>query len=219
MTSYLRSTIRLLALTSCFLVAYVHSQAQIGFQVSSFIPKGDIGQYFNKGTSIDAYFVIQSDDGKWQYRVGCLYTALSSRIDTVPIYGVREGGGMPTMVLPGFLVNRNFSIKCISGEISRRIFDIHGLGLYGGAGFIGGISHVDYVKEIKTVITETSSIDTKIAGVKLNALLQYRINDHFDVFFDASRSLVTSGGNDATSYTHNKFGIGANYFIFQRERE
>lgn len=187
------------------------ANAQFGMQLSLFAPKGDIGQYFSKGRSTDLYLTVQSNDNKWKERMGFFYTALSSRIDTARIYAT-DG----TTVFPGVLVNKKFNMACLTSDISRRVVSMHGISLYLGIGLIAGISHASYVKEIATILTETVDGDTYIAGLKANAMLDYRINNHFDVYFDASRNFITAT-DYSTSYTSNKYGIGLNYFIRKRK--
>jgi len=198
-----------------FIMCTGKSFAQFGIQVSEIIPKGDIGQYYNKGKSIDIYFALQTDDGKWKYRFGFFYTNLTPRIDTAPICGVQYDGNNIT-VFPGFLVNHDVNMKCLSADIDRRLIFIHGFSLYIGLGLIMGISHTNYVKTIETISTETGDIDTKIAGLKANSMLEYRINDHFDAFIDGSKNFITSV-NWATSYTNYQVGFGLHYFINARE--
>ncbi|MCW3122553.1 MAG: hypothetical protein JWQ38_2045 [Flavipsychrobacter sp.] len=194
-----------------FLMLCNRSDAQFGAQLSSFAPKGDIGQYFKKGASIDIYINVQSNDYKWLYRWGFFHTALSSRIDTVPVYGV-----MGNTVLPGYLVNKNFTVNYLGIDLNRLVVKTHGFSIYLGVGIIAGQSHVNYVEHIETVSNEVGDIDSWIAGLKFNAMLNYQVNKHFDVFFDVSKNFITAT-DYTTSYTSNKSGIGVNYYIRNRK--
>ncbi len=79
------------------LLAGADCRAQIGVQISQLSPYGDIGEYFNRAPAIIVYGVAKED--KWKERFGILYSHLTPRTDTVPIYGFHTDPMGGTQVL------------------------------------------------------------------------------------------------------------------------
>jgi hypothetical protein len=197
--------------------------AQIGFKTSLVSPNGDIGQFYNKGVSGELYVIAKDDDGPWRERAGIFYTKLKSRLDTVPVYAVQSGatlsgGNGGTTVLPGYLADHQFSMCYVYIDIGYRVLKVKKLSLYVGAGIEGGISHVQYARGYETLLQETADNDLTIAGYRLTTNIEYLINSHFEVLFEAVANRMTTT-DWSTKYEHNTFGIGVDYYFQPRTEE
>ncbi len=166
--------------------------------------------------------MAKDDDGPWRERAGIFYTKLTSRLDTVPVYAVQSGGSLSggsggTTVLPGYLVDREFTMGYVYIDIGYRVLRVKKFSLYVGAGIEGGISHVQYDRGYETVLQETADNDLVIAGYRLapqtwNTELT---QPFFEVLFEAVANRMTTS-DWSTKYEHNTFGIGADYYFRPR---
>ena len=196
------------------------ANCQVGFKLSEVIPNGDIGQFFNKGIAPDLYFFDYWHEGKIRIRMGFLYTQLTSRKDTAPIYAALINGGAPPIYVPGYLVNHNLKMYYMHGDISYRLLHLHDISLFAGIGIVGGIAHDDYEKGYETIITETGKDDNKIAGFDFIANIEYKISEHFDILAEAALMKIGSTSiSDNTSYLHSTISIGGNWIYLERPKK
>ncbi len=166
-----------------FLVLIVNSvTAQVGVKVSQLAPYGDIGEYFNKAPAYEVFAVLKEDN--FRERFGILYSHLTPRIDTMPVYAVQvdPGTGRQT-VIPGFLNNRMLTFAVVTADFGYRIINIkHKFFLYGAAGIVAGKSHTEYTEVLQTVSETTANSDVIIAGFKLCGDIEYKLSGHVELF-------------------------------------
>ncbi len=212
--------IRLLIIFIFLSIAATHQgYAQLGFKLTEIVPNGDIGQFFNKGIAPDIYYIDYFRAGKFRTRVGFLYSKLSSRKDTVPQYMVQVGGFNPNPVyIPGYLVNRDFSMMYLHGDVSYRFLHINKFSVFGGLGIVMGKSHVVYYRGFETVIEEEGNVDTIIEGLCFVADVEYQLSKHFDILAEGALNKISSS-DLTTSYGHSAFSLGVNWVFFDRPKK
>jgi hypothetical protein len=184
------------------------THAQFGVTISQVSPNGEIGQYFKKAPAVSVYTMFDEDN--WRGRAGIFYARLSPRIDSAPVYMVKEDGGTTT-IIPGYLVNHNMGMGYIFIDYSYRVVKVKPVGLYLGAGMMAGMARVAYDREFEAVLTESVNRNMFIGGFKVFSMLNYKINHHFDVFGEAGCNLTLN--TKYTSLLHYTFGVGFAYTI------
>src|ERR1700739_4687817 len=131
-----------IALIVIFLFLTGKSSAQIGFETSLVNPNGDIGQFYKKNISADLFLMRGGGANEhFRIRMGIFYTNLSPRLDTVPQYAVLIGGTPYTQIVPGYLVDHNFTMTYIYGDFSYKVVTYKKISLYAGLGIEGGKVH------------------------------------------------------------------------------
>lgn len=201
----------------CLFIYAGTASAQIGFETSLTSPNGDIGQFYKKNISADLYAIDGCLDGRVRIRMGLFYTKLSPRLDTVPIYGVQIGGTPNVRVVPGILVDGKLSMEYFYGDISYRIIKIKKLALFAGIGIEGGKVHESYYRVLETVINDNTNSDVLVAGYKANSSIEYNINPHFDVYFQANYIHLVATDH-STNFTHTTMGVGTNIYLATRKK-
>src|SRR4051812_18321504 len=181
--------------------------AQVGVKVSQLTPYGDIGEYFNKAPAYEIFAILKNDN--LRERFGILYSHLTPRIDTMPVYAVQVDPGNNTQkVIPGFLNNRTLTFAVITADFGYRIINIKDkFFLYGAAGLVAGKSHTEYTEVFSTVTETTANSDILIAGFKLCGDIEYKLSSHVELLAEYTYNGVQSTTR-TTHYTNTMISLG-----------
>lgn len=193
------------------------ASAQFGVKGSVLRPGGDIAPTHNNGPSYEIYYVIDEFRGHMQGRAGFFHAGLSPGLDTFHIYGVKSEIDGSHTLLPGFVAYQKLRMNCFFIDQSFRAVKVKNLELYAGIGIMVGLARMEYDRTIETVITETSGlVYDEIGGLRGNIHAAYKINGHFQAYVQAMHNAIVAT-DWSTSYSHNTFGLGINYFIKSRK--
>ncbi len=183
------------------------AMGQIGIKGGLLTPYGDIGQYYKKTPSFEVFLFNADEENRYKIRFGYYYANLPIRIDTVPIYAIQYPA---VIVLPGFLVNKTLIMQGVNSDFSYRVAHLGNLSLFAAAGLCISIGHIESVKQIETVYTETTNSDTWLGGFRLMASLEYKLSESFDLIADASYNKMVTTDYSA-DFTHTTLYFGINY--------
>lgn len=186
--------------------------AQVGVKISQMRPKGDIGEYFKKNVAYDIYYYIRTLNDHLRSRVGIMYTQSTSRLDTFHVYAIK-GSGSSALILPGYEVYHKLRITGLYIDEDLRIIRRYGFTIFAGLGLMVGKAHMEYDQGYEGMgMASNAKVDNTLFGLRFNASLNYKINNHFEVFAAATHNALTVTDWSA-SYANTCYGLGLNYTI------
>ncbi len=192
-----------------------NTYGQLGIVASNVVPRGDMGRLFNKANTVGLYYGQNEAYDAIKIRVGFLYTNLSVRKDTVPVYQVNSSNSNP-LIVPGYLAEYRFYMLYFYTDVSLRLWRYNNFSLYAGIGLDAGTSHNEFNSGYEHVSNDTVSNNYNIAGLRINSSIEYRVNAQLDIFAESTfNSLSTTDKSNKLS--HYTFGIGLGYHIKKRD--
>lgn len=189
--------------------------SQIGAKVSVISPRGDLGPQFKKGAEYELYYFNDFAKDKVLTRVGFFYSKLQSRLDTFPIYGVKQDYSQSPdpVILPGYLSYHKMSLYGFYIDIAYRAVKVKKFSLYAGIGITGGYMDYSYDRGIETLVIANGVVrNDEIYGIRTSIQGYYDLNKHIKIGAEYMHNLFT-GEKYVGNYTHSLLGINLLYTI------
>ena len=187
----------------------------VALKVIQFRPTGLTGAIMKKSISGELLY-IQDFNEKWRGRVGFSYASLQPRLDTFPVYAVMDGNS-GTTVLPGYEVYHQFNYYLLSFGVDFKMLHRKKFSIYSGAEILMGGIDMEYDSYYETLLEESYSGGSTLAGCKFRLGTEYNLNEHAGIFFEACRNMYYL--NKTGFFSHNDIGLGFRYTFIPYDDE
>jgi len=151
---------------------------------------------------------IKRFDERFRIRFGISFCKLSSRLDTFPVYAIKDDGSNVT-VYPGYKVFNKYNMYFLFMGADYGVFKLGNLTCYPGLDFIVGGVDMDYDLSYNALRGDSFSGGEILGGVRLRIGADYSISEKTGVFIEANRSWYKIA--EQGFFSNNDIGIGFRY--------
>jgi len=190
------------------LIAAIPCYGQIGIKLFQFRPIGDLGAAMKKSYSGELMYIGDFENGNLRLRAGVSFIILKPRLDTFPVYTLKQDGNGIT-AYPGYEVYHKYNMYLFHMGFDYKIITLGNFSFYPGLDFIVGGVDMDYNLSYETLSGENFSGGEILGGIRLRLGADYSISEKTGLFMEISRSMYKIA--EQGGFSHHEIGIGFRY--------